>query len=267
MTDLSSTPSSVPSRLGVSTRFEAGELVLEMRPQPAVQHHGMVRASVVSFVIDVAAGIPLDRDPDVWTLTTDMSVRMRPVPAPALVEARNVILRRGSRSSTCLVELMADGGQPFATGAIGFLQIPRRPDDPPKPNVPFGETPQMFRDAVGLTRPLREEAGIVVVDAVDGVVEAAVTPELQNPAGTMQGAMVALVAEAAAEELVAARFAGAPVVTSLDLRYLRRTGAGPVRTRTRLLGSGPGAPVQVEVVDTSTGEMTALVYATTSPAG
>ena len=77
MTDLSSARGSVPSRLGVSTRLEAGELVLELRPQPETLHHGMVRASVLSFVIDVAAGIPLDQDPDVWTLTTDMSVRMR----------------------------------------------------------------------------------------------------------------------------------------------------------------------------------------------
>src|SRR5665213_2416353 len=107
----------------------------------------MVRASVLAFVIDVAAGIPLDQDPDVWTLTTDMSVRMRVVPAPAYVEARNLILRQGSRSATCLVELTTDEGQPFATGAIGFLKVRRREDDLPKPNVPLGEIPLMFRDA------------------------------------------------------------------------------------------------------------------------
>jgi hypothetical protein len=36
---------------------------------------------------------------------------------------------------------------------------------------------------------------------------------------------------------------------------------GPVRTRSRLLGSGPDAPVQVELVDTSTDDITTLVYA------
>ncbi len=266
MTDLSSTGGSVPSRLGVSTRLDEGELILELRPQPESLHHGVVRASVLSFVIDVAAGVPLDQDPGVWTLTTDMSVRMRTVPAPDRIEARNRILRQGSRSATCLVELTTDGGQPFATGAIGFLKVPRRADDPPKPNVPLGETPLMFREAARLTRPLREEAGIDVVDAVHGVVQVEVTPELRNPAGTLQGAMVALVAEAAAEDLLATRFHKPVVVTSLDLRYLRRTEAGPVRTRSRLLGSGIDAPVQIELVDTATDQLAALVYASASVA-
>ena len=240
--------------------------MLELQPQPETLHHGMVRASVLSFVIDVVAGIPLDQDPAVWTLTTDMSVRMRVVPAPKYVEARNLILRQGSRSATCMVELTTDEGQAFATGAIGFLKVPRRADERPKPNVPLGEIPLIFRDATRLTRPLREEAGIEEVDAADGVLLVEVTPELQTPAGTLQGAMVALVAEAAAEDLLATRFGVPVVVTSLDLRYLRRTQAGPIRTRCRLLGSGIDAPVQIELVDTSTDQVAALVYATGSGA-
>jgi hypothetical protein len=38
---------------------------------------------------------------------------------------------------------------------------------------------------------------------------------------------------------------------------------GPVRTRSRLLGTGPGAPVQIELIDASTDEITTLVYAST----
>jgi hypothetical protein len=51
-------------------------------------------------------------------------------------------------------------------------------------------------------------------------------------------------------------------VTGLDLRYLRKTQVGPVRTRSSLLGTGPEAPVQVELIDTSADEITTLVYAT-----
>jgi hypothetical protein len=51
------------------------------------------------------------------------------------------------------------------------------------------------------------------------------------------------------------------VVTELDLRYLRKTQTGPVRTRSRLLGTGPAAPIQIELIDTSTDEITTLVYA------
>jgi acyl-coenzyme A thioesterase PaaI-like protein len=263
MTDVSGPGISVPSRLGVTARLEDGELILELTPQSETLHHGVVRASVLAFVIDVAAGIPLDQDADVWTLTSDMSVRMRPVPAPDRIDATTTILRRGRRSATSLVELRTDSGTPIATGAIGFVNVPRMPTDPPKPNVPPGKVPVIFRDPIPLARPLREEAGIEVIDAASGVVQVEVTPALRNPAGTLQGAMVALLAEAAAEDLIAARFGSPAVVTSLDLRYLRMAQVGPVRTRSSLLGATPDAPVQVELIDTSTDQITTLVYAST----
>ena len=101
-----------------------------------------------------------------------------------------------------------------------------------------------------------------------GVVEMPVTPEVRNPAGTLQGAMVALVAEAAAEETASAcTSTSRPVVTesSFDLRYLAQTGAGPVRSRCGLLGDGPDVPVQVELVaTTSCDRLTTLVYARTA---
>jgi len=261
MTDVSSSGMSVPRRLGVAARLEDGDLILELRPRPEVLHHGIVRASVLSFVIDVVAGIPLDQDAGVWSLTSDMSVRMRPMLAPERIDATSRILRQGKRSATCLVELRTDKGAPIGTGAIGFAKVPRKASDPPKPNVPFGQIPLIFRDPATLTRPLREEAGIEVVDAAKGIVQVEVTPGLRNPAGTLQGAMVALLAEAAAEDLLATRFESPVVVTDLDLRYLRKAQVGPVRTRSRLMGTGPDAPVQVELVDTSTDEITTLVYA------
>ncbi len=261
MTDVSGSGTSVPGRLGVGARIEHGDLVLELTPQPETLHHGIVRASVLAFVIDVVAGIPLDQDASVWTLTSDMSIRMRPVAAPARIDATNTILRQGRRSATCLVELRTDRGAPIATGAIGFAKVPRKPTDPPKPNVPIGHIPLLFRDPGLLARPLRQEAGIEVIDAAAGVVEVEVTPDLRNPAGTLQGAMVALVAEAAAEDLLATRFESPVVVTDLDLRYLRQAQVGPVRTRSRLLGTGVDAPVQVELVDTTTDQITTLVFA------
>jgi acyl-coenzyme A thioesterase PaaI-like protein len=261
MTDLSSAATSLPSRLGVSVRFEDGQLVLELRPQAETLHHGIVRASVLSFVIDVVAGIPLDQDADMWTLTSDMSVRMRPLPAPERIDATGTILRQGRRSATSLVELRTDQGAPIATGAIGFVKTPRKATDPPKPNVSPGQTPSIFRDSATLTRPLREEADIQVIDAAHGIVQVEVTPQLRNPAGTLQGAMVALLAEAAAEDLLTARFESSFVVTDLDLRYLRKAQVGPVRTRSRLLGTGPDAPIQIELIDTSTDEITTLVFA------
>ena len=54
------------------------------------------------------------------------------------------------------------------------------------------------------------------------------------------------------EDLLAMRFGSPVIVVDLDLRYLAKSGDGPVRTRGRLLGTGPDAPIQVELVDTAT---------------
>ncbi len=144
------------------------------------------RASL-SFVIDVVAGIPLDQDADMWTLTSDMSVRMRPLPAPERIDATSTILRQGRRSATSLVELRTDQGAPIATGAIGFVKTPRKATDPPKPNVSLGQTPSIFRDSATLTRPLREEADIQVIDAARGHRAGRGDPATPQPGGDAAG--------------------------------------------------------------------------------
>ena len=152
----------------------------------------------------------------------------------------------------------------MATGAIGFARVQRRQADPVKPPSSETRITTMFDGSRTLTRPLREEAGIVVLDSGAGALEMPVTPGLRNPVGTLQGAMVALLAEAAAEDLVSTRFDLTAVVTELDLRYLAQTGAGPVQSRCRLLGEGPDAPIEVELFDTSSDRLTTLVYARTA---
>ncbi|HEY1827111.1 MAG TPA: hypothetical protein VGF87_03785 [Acidimicrobiales bacterium] len=261
MTDLLADNVSVPARLGVTTEFKDGHFEARLRPRPEILRHGAVRASVLAFMIDVVAGIVLDDDPEAWTLTSDMSVRMRPLPAPDSVQTQMTILRRGQRSATAVVDLVTDEGEPVATGAIGFARVRRRDTDPPKPSVSPGRITELFDGSSVLRSPLREEAGIVVLDQTQGVVEMQLTSGLRNPAGTLQGAMVALLAEAAAEDLVSSRFNIPAVITDLDLRYLAQTAAGPVRSRSRLLGAGPDAPVQVELFDISSERLTTLVYA------
>lgn len=261
MTDTFADGTSVAAKLGVTARVVEGELVLDLTPRPEVLHHGVVRASVLAFLMDVVAGIAIDDDPDVWTLTSDLSVRMRALPAPDRIEARGTALRRGRRSITYRVELRSGADDLVATGAIGFAKVARRDADPRKPRVGPETSRALFSGGGRLARPLRDEAGVEVLDARSGIVQLAVTPELRNPAGTLQGAMVALVAEVAAEELLSTRFESPVVVTDLDVRYLARAPVGPVRSRTRLVGEDLDATVEVELVDTSVDRVTTLVYA------
>lgn len=262
MTDIPSLEEALTGRFAISARLDdTGGLRLALTPQPELLQHGIVRASVLAYVVDAAAGIAVDQDPDVWTLTTDLTIRMRPVPAPASAEVVNTIVRRGRRSVTSIVDVLDETGAVLADSAIGFASIPRREGDPPKPGVTPETAAKLFTGQSHLDTPLREAAEIEVVDAAAGVVQLTVTPELRNPAGTLQGALVALVAEAAAEELAASRAGGPVVVTDLDVRYLAQAPDGPIRTRCTPLGDRPDDPVRVELVDTSVDRMTTLVHA------
>ena len=250
---------SVPGRLGATGLVDERGLVIELEPREEVLVHGVVRISVVTFIVDVVAGVTLDTDPEAWTFTTDLSLRMRPVPAPARLTATGHILREGRRSAHTHLEVVDELGNEIAVGAIGFARVPRKPDDPPKPIVSREAVAARFSADDRIERPLREEAEIVSIDPIEGVVEMAVRPEVCNPAGTLQGAMVALAVEAATEDLLAAR--GEPsVVTELDLRYLGQATVGPVRSRCRVLGDGPCPPVQVELVDLATDRVTTLAF-------
>jgi acyl-coenzyme A thioesterase PaaI-like protein len=260
MTDLPLGADNVPGRMGATARIVGDELVVELATRPAVLRHGVVRASVLSYLVDCVAGIPLQA-PDAWTLTTDMTVRALPVPAPPLVVARFRPLRRGRRTATGRVVLEDQDGAVVGDGAIGFASVRHREGDPPLPRVTLEQVVAHFGSLPPVEEPLREAAGIAVVDAAAGVVEVEVTNALRNPAGTLQGAMTALVAEAAAEEALSVAAGDEVVVTDLDLRYLSRTGTGPVRSRTTLLGAGASSAAVVELVDLSTDEVVALVHA------
>ena len=155
MTDIPSVDSSLPGRFAIGARIDdEGGLRLSLTPQAEVLHHGVVRASVLAYVIDAAAGIAVDEDPDVWTLTTDLSLRMLPVPAPTLVESITTIVRRGRRSVTSVVDLVDQRGVVVGQTTIGFASVPRKEGDPPKPMVTPEGASRLFTGQSRLTEPL-----------------------------------------------------------------------------------------------------------------
>ncbi|MCC6225134.1 MAG: hypothetical protein IT195_01840 [Microthrixaceae bacterium] len=261
MTDLPADDFSIPARLGVGARVHNGEFQLTLEPFPALLHHDVLRISAMTFLVDVIAGVVMDSDPDRWLLTTDLTVRsLAGVAAPGLI-ATTQVLRQGRRSSTCHVEVVAADGSTQAVGAVAFAQVPLRPNDPPKHILPLDEVAELFDTSLRIDGPLRDVAGIEVLDAAAGVVQIDVTSAVRNPAGTMQGAMVALVVEAAVEEMVEKSLGGPVAVVDLDLRYLATTSDGPVRSSCRWLGPSEQGSVEVRLTDLSTGALTTLAYA------
>ncbi len=266
MTDIGPNPSLdeivaeyIPARLGTTLDLSGPGLVVSQWANPATTIHGAMRAAAVVFLVDAAAGIALDRDPEMWTFTSNLSVRMPAIAAPTQLLARSITLREGARSSTVSIPITLPSGEQVGLGLASFARVPRRPDDPPKFALNLEELAESWADVAPLDRPLAEAAGIEVIDAAAGTVEVALEPKLLNPAGALQGAMVGLVAEVAAEEMVAAAVGRPQVVTDLDIRYLTQARQGPIRTRSVFVGPPCDASVVVELVDTSLDKVVTVV--------
>jgi acyl-coenzyme A thioesterase PaaI-like protein len=233
---------------------------------PATLVHGALRASAVVFLVDAVGGIAVDTDPDMWSFTSDLSVRLPSVPAPERILARADVLRVGGRSATVAVPLLLPDGSDLGLGMVGFARVARRPTDPPKPDIDTMKLAEVWAGVTPLDVPLREAAGVRVLDAAAGEVELALRADLLNPAGALQGAMVALVAEVAAEELATAAMGSPQIVTDLDVRYLTQARQGPIRSRSRFVGPPADGSIVVDLVDVALDRIVTTVSLRTHPA-
>jgi acyl-coenzyme A thioesterase PaaI-like protein len=204
------------------------------------------RPAVLATVADCLAGVPaclltLPR----LALTLDIAVRLAsPVTGDRLsVDAR--VLKAGSRTIATEVTFAdAATGQLAASCYLTFTPSPRPQDVAP---AAMGE----MRTPGELDEPLTDLVGIRTIRP--GVVEIDHRPLVTQDSGTLQGGIVALLGEMAAETLT-----GLPVV-ELDTRYLATVRVGPARTNARRVGE---SGVRVEVRDVGNGgRLAALVHA------
>jgi acyl-coenzyme A thioesterase PaaI-like protein len=258
---------SIPARVGIVPELADGEFsACALEPYPALCHHGVVRASVWALMADMVGGLSIDKlAGEDWVFTTDLSVRVPVAPAPRRVLGTAVPLRIGRGNAASEVFMREPDGTLVAYGQTDFTRLARRPDDPPKPGLADGQVRWPDRERIDLA--LSEAAGIAVVDASRGVVEVELADELRNPAGAMQGGMVALVGEVAAEEIVGHHVGTAQVVTDLDIRYLAMGRVGPIVTEAGLIGPAADASVHVLLRDRGNGDrVVAAIMARTATA-
>lgn len=256
----------VPSRLGASITFEDGRYVLHLLPNPQTMVNGMVRTSVIALLVDVVGAIAVDTDPDAWTFTTDLSMRMIVREPPERIDAHNEVIRHGKRSMTCRVTLSDPSGEILGTAAVGFVRVPRRSDDPPKPDVDPFEANSRWGDIGMIDEPLRAAVGVSVIDASAGRISFPLGPEVKNPAGAMHGAMVALAVELTAEVLAAHHLGEGLVVTDIDMRFLGQGRVGPVVGRAWFVGPEQDGTIEVELIDAGqSGKRVAVGYTRVRP--
>ena len=251
MTDLPIDVASIPARLGMFLEVTGdgvtgGHLV----PVPEMCERGVVPLAAVVMLVDAAAGVSLDRDPEAWVFTSDLTVRIPLAAPPTRIDCHPVVLRAGHRSGTVEVGLTVDG-ESWGHSFSGFARVARRDTDPVKFGLDSARADQLRR-VPPIAEPLRAAAGFTTLDAAHGVVSCAVRPDLVNPAGALQGAMVAGLAEAAAEDLADhLRLLGTDrhVATEIELRYLAQNRTGPIVTSARVVGPPDAGLVRVDLHD------------------
>jgi len=251
VTDLPTAPDTIPSRLGIHLDVDAdGALIGQLRAPEAICERGVVPMAALVLLVDIVGGVSVDTDPDTWLFTSDLTVRAPAVPAPAAIDCATRLLRGGRRSTVAEAPLSV-GGERWAHSYIGFSRVERRPTDPPKP-MPDLERIGERISLPPIEEPIRRAAGFRSDDGASGRVVADLRPQLLNPAGAMQGAVVAALAEAAAEDFADHhRMLGERphVVTEIEMRFLAQNRVSPIATRARNTGAPGEGLVLVDLVD------------------
>lgn len=236
---------------------------LEIEPYPEICAGGVLLPAVIAAAVDIVGSLyAREIAGQDATFTTDLSIRAPARFVPRRILARGKLLRAGRQMITSSVVLEA-AGRPFAYGESSFMRMPRQGA---ARTVDELGMPEVI-PSVPLERPLAAEVGIEVVEPGAGRVEVALRAALRNPEGAMQGALVALLAQVAAETLAGHEHDKAQIVTELDLRYLAAAKRGPIEASADWVGSPAAGMLRVALRDRGQQDrVTAAVLARTAPA-
>src|SRR3954452_17054508 len=178
-----------------------------------------------------------------WTATSDLMLHESAplVHGPTILESH--LTRAGSRLVVVSVDIYDGNGltdmdeltDPIdltrvATGLVTFARVPASTSTVSAtwdPLSTIGVRRHLERDGELPTAPLLERIGLQVVDAAEGVVELGNSPYVQNSRGRINGGVLGMVFQGAAEAAVPGH-----VGSDLHIHYLASARVGPVRTET-----------------------------------
>jgi acyl-coenzyme A thioesterase PaaI-like protein len=219
MTDLPATERSVPSQMGAHMRRRGAGVECWVQVSPEVSSHGFVRGCALVMMVDIGAGWAAEQcADDDWTFTVDIGVRRQPTVTNRITGTP--VVQRAGRTISIDLPMTDSAGTSTAAGVSTFIRLPRRPQDPPRPDFPEDSMhrwvpPDAPLDV--LLAPTPTAAGLSVDHR----------PELLNPAGILQGGVASLLAELAAQRMLEAATGENLVVTSFDVRYITMGRVGP----------------------------------------
>lgn len=211
---------------------------------------GAVRAGVLATVVDmVGGGLSAQVAAPNWIATADLTLHVVGRATAGIVEANTRVLRAG-RTTVVLEVDLHNAGAPVALATMTFSVLPRRDDNPV---ITFASgTPErtsLVLPGSGFDTGVLDALDVRVRDAATGVVEVPVTDYSRNSLGALQGGVVAIAAEVAAERALR-EACGTPVtVKDMQLTYLALV-RGTLRTATEVIASSPAfGTALVDLVD------------------
>jgi acyl-coenzyme A thioesterase PaaI-like protein len=243
-------PAHFTSELGLTFEVNEGRTQgwATVVPELCVPGTDFPRPSVLLTFADIASGmIATELSPERVPVTVDLGVRILAPPGLGPIELSATMLKTGR--STMVAETTFASPRspvPWAVAVATFMASPREVDV--FDNSPV-RAPRLSRESLPtLPAPLAERVGVRLV--APGHAELEHRHELSNATNTIQGGLIALVAEVASESMAEATDVGRCVVHDLDVRYLRAARVGPAFTVGRLLHHrGHEATARVEVRD------------------
>ena len=210
---------------------------------------GFARVGALATLVDViGGGLAAKAAAPNWIATADLTLHLvRGAPSGAVVEARAQLLRAGRTTVVMDVDLVDDHDREIGIATMSFSVLPRRDSNPDMDDVRNAGPSTMATEASRLAVPLVDALAVRVQDAGAGAIEVPVTDWTRNSMGAMQGGVVAMVTELAAETALRAAASAPLVIADLELTYLGFGRVGPVCSQVTRLDD---RAVTVELFDT-----------------
>jgi acyl-coenzyme A thioesterase PaaI-like protein len=250
--------------LDVSTCLTSRERSVSAAPVTAAVRDAAGGAALgfLTGVVDVSAALValVAAQPD-WTATADLALHhVAPIDrGPVVVESR--LVRAGSNIVVVGCDVFDGAGRdleelldtralaPAARSIVTFARIPSRASTQAgrfDPAANIGTWRRMGPDAAEVVAaPMLERIGLRVVDAAAGVVEIDQSPYVANSFGTINGGVLGMVFQGAAEAAVSGF-----VAVDVQIHYLSQSKRGPARTSTtHVRRTGDHAVCTIDLVD------------------
>ena len=182
-----------------------------------------------------------------------MSLQLGLLPGEGTLRARPRLLRRGKTTAVLEVSLdHLESGKSNGLSTVAFSILPGRSEfqtrahwvEEPEPRTTFALSGSGFR------KPLLEMLDVRFDPTDTSVLRIEMSPYVVNTLGAIQGGVVAMAIDAAADHYATSVLGTAPCVRSLEIHYLKLAKIGPVRAQVRTISElQNGLALRVELHD------------------